>query len=432
MLNFGKFLFNEAVTMNGKKIGDDNDTTTTNTGSTNTNNATNTGSTSTPSMGVDDDSDYTKMGRDDDTGTANTSTTGSDSDDVDDYTKMPRDDNTSTTGIGGTGTSSLGGTSSTDTTSGGADTTSSTPGITPADNTTTTGTDTGGAEDEVDDYTKMSRDDDSGGTTPTGTDTGATGTDMGAGTDTTTGGGDTPPADGSDSGDVDDYTKMPRDDTPGGDAGATTPDAGGTDAGGTGTTGGTAAGGGGDQPQGGGGAAEDDNVEDYTQTPRDGEEGDPSTGGDASTDPNAGTTDPQQELRDIESKLFSELSPEQLQIKDNELKIQYINLYEDIEKTEQRVNRIVKTENNEDVVAFISKKLDDLKTLVHRILTETYQTQTWLQNMLTYQHCLSIFAGIGELLHHLSKKDNINKNIDNDDKIEDLTNDVITSTNTEG
>lgn len=387
MLNFGKFLFNEAVTMNGKKIGDDNDTTGTTTGSTTTN-TTNTGSTSTSGMGVTDDSDYTKIGRDDDTG-ATTDTTGGMStgtaptgdtgggdslpgaagEDDTDYTKIGRDDDTSG-GMGDSGDMSTGDTPTGDTGGGG-----NTPGAAGEDDT---------------DYTKIGRDDDTG-----AGDTGdSTGTDQNATGDAPTGdaggGGNTPGAAGED--DVD-YTKIGKDD----DTGA----------------------GGGD------GTGADSTGTDQNAT------------GDAGVDPNATDdgsmgADPQQALKDIEAKLFSELSPEQLQIKDNELKIQYINLYEDIEKTEQRVNRIVKTENNEDVVAFISKKLDDLKDLVHRILTETYQTQTWLQNMLTYQHCLSIFAGIGELLRNLSKKDSINKNFEKDNNTEDLDNEVITSTNSEG
>lgn len=172
--------------------------------------------------------------------------------------------------------------------------------------------------------------------------------------------------------------------------------------------------------------------------------GDGSTGdtndGDAqdgtSTDQASGTddtgaqgNDPTQELRDLEAKLFSDLSPTQVQIKDNELKTQYINLYEDIDSTIVRVNRIVKTDNNQEIVAFLSRKLDELKDMVYNSLVETYQTQTYMQNLMLYNTLLANYASIGQMLLELSKKDPANNDTeDKTDKEDEIDDEVVSST----
>lgn len=136
-----------------------------------------------------------------------------------------------------------------------------------------------------------------------------------------------------------------------------------------------------------------------------------------------------QQMRDIEAKLFSDLSPEQIQLKDNELKLQFINLYEDIEKTINRVNRIVKTDANEEVVAFVSKKLEDLKNLTNKSLIDTYGTVTYIQNLMNYNMLLASYSSIGNILIELSKKDKVNDNIEKDQLSTDTdVDDMISST----
>ena len=270
----------------------------------------------------------------------------------------------------------------------------------------------------------QSQDDDN--QTDTTTPTTTTGTDQ-----STTPTGDTT----SDaSGDVSDYTQMQPDDDQGGandDTQNSTQDGPtpGTDAPGTPGPDGSGAGGGTDQGDDAAGAAEEPSTDygelspddDDPNANPDGGNGDGSQDGNSDGQEGEGTEDgaegdgsdtsaddPQAELKELESKLFSDLSPEQIQIKDNELKVQFINLYEDIEKTENRVNRIVKTDSNESVVNFIIRKLEELKELVHTSLIQTYQTRTYLQNVLTYNHHLAVFASIGKMLKELSKKDKIN------------------------
>lgn len=226
-------------------------------------------------------------------------------------------------------------------------------------------------------------------------------------------------------------TNIPGGDSPGGYPGANSPEA--------------------------GGAAESDNV-DYTSMSPDqdnpdnpsdaGGGGDGSTGG---TDPNGnpegqeqssdddessgeGDGNGQNELKEIEARLFADLTPEQIQIQDNELKVQYINLYSDIEKVENRVNSIVKTDTNEEVIDFISKKLIELKEMTHYSLIQAYQTRTYMQNVMEYNKLLAQFASIGRMLKAVSEKDKINDNIEDDNdensnELEDIINTQMDSIN---
>ena len=169
-----------------------------------------------------------------------------------------------------------------------------------------------------------------------------------------------------------------------------------------------------------------------------GSEGDPNaqTGTDSTTDPGSNDqgaeggqegNDQLQQMRDMESKLFADLSPEQIQLKDNELKTQFINLYEDIEKTINRVNSIVKTDANEEVVAFISKKLDELKDLTHKNLIDAYSTRTYVDNLIQYHQCLATYASIGKILEELGKKDKINQNIEKDTNLDTDVDNIISN-----
>ena len=281
------------------------------------------------------------------------------------------------------------------------------------------------ADSEPTDYTQMNQDDDAeddfsgdAGTAPPDT-TGTPPATTGATPDT--------------GGDTDDYTQMTPDDA--GDGGTTNdievgqnpnPDAAGNAPGDP-----TAAGDGpaGTPPTGGGAADEPDT--DYGELSPDddsSEPGAPDDGNnpDGSQDPSADTSgeggedgnaddqsgldgdatgsEGQDELKNAEAQLYSDFTPEQLQIRDNELKVQFINLYEDIEKTENRVNRIVKTDENESVVMFVVKRLEELKNATHDSLISSYQTRSYYENQLQYYTLLANLASIGKMLEELAKR----------------------------
>lgn len=155
-----------------------------------------------------------------------------------------------------------------------------------------------------------------------------------------------------------------------------------------------------------GGAEGGDGAVDYTgEAPEDGEEGDGTEGGEL-------PPDEANELKELETQLFSNLTPEQLNIKHIELKTQFIDLYETVDKTINRINKITKNEDNLKVLEFTITKLIELKDLINFNLTKTYATKSYLENETDFQHCLAIFNTISKILEELAaKKEVINPNV---------------------
>ena len=364
----------------------------------------------------DDDSDYTSMSQDDDNQQdqgANTPAAGDTGADENDYTQMQPDDQEYSAADDGNDTDYTQMTPDDDTqgnqfTAGttGQDATSPADTQTTPDaagggmDATTTQDPTAGASEDQDDsdYTQMSMDDE------------GTGNNDQAGTDAVS--------------QVDPGGGIPGDlDPP--DTGATGP-GGGTNDPGSGAAEEPDTDYGELSPDGDDSAGNNDGTTD-PNNPDGGENGEGSEGSeDGASDDGSGAegSDQESELKELEARLFSDLSPEQIQIKDNELKIQFIRLYEDIEKIENRVNRIVKTDANEEVVMFVSRKIEELKDLVHQNITQTYQTRSYLSNKIEYNHMLATFSSIGEMLKALSKKDKINDEKKDSDK-DDLDNDLM-------
>lgn len=258
---------------------------------------------------------------------------------------------------------------------------------------TQTDSDGTGSDQEPEDYTDGL---DDSGDSDGGDDTGTEDVGDGTGTDDSVG-------DGTDSGGDDepeDYTSM---DDGSGDG---TED--------TGTDDGTESG--------------DDEAEDYTAM-SDGEGEDGSDGTEGNTDDGEGTEDSEEsdgeegtdnELKKIESELFSNLTPEQVAIKNYELKQNYINLYKTIISTITKMNDVGKTESNIELIKFISNKLIELKDMVDFNITKVYKTRTYIENNIIYQQCLSTMNALCDMINLIPNND-IEENIEDKKDIEDST-----------
>lgn len=145
---------------------------------------------------------------------------------------------------------------------------------------------------------------------------------------------------------------------------------------------------------------------------------------DAGGDPEAGADDPgatddagaaddtaaddqaggiSQELRDAEAKLFSDLTPEQIVIRNNELKNQYIELYKTIDRSLSRLGNMTKLNKNLPILDFTSKKLTELKTLVNDYIINTYNTNGYLENQVNLKHFLLVLSAVNDILKHVKQ-----------------------------
>lgn len=172
-------------------------------------------------------------------------------------------------------------------------------------------------------------------------------------------------------------------------------------------------GGGDDQPPAEGdpaeGGGEDEGPTDYTNMDDDGGDG-ADAGDDANGAPNEDQPqegDQQQgageDLKELENQLFSNLSPQQISIRNIELKTQYIELFNTIDKTITKVDMVEKTEKNLPIIDFISKKLSDLKIMVNDYIIKSFNLYGYLENQVNLQHYLVILDAIVKILEETKK-----------------------------
>ena len=134
-----------------------------------------------------------------------------------------------------------------------------------------------------------------------------------------------------------------------------------------------------------------------------GEEGEEAVEGEESTDTaDANTTD--NTLAGMEKNLFADLSPQQLAIKNNELLQNYIELYETINTIFDNINKIPKTFDNTRPLTFITDQLVSLKDMVNYVITTTYVTRTYVENVAYYKQALLVLQQLNTMLKALVQK----------------------------
>ena len=111
------------------------------------------------------------------------------------------------------------------------------------------------------------------------------------------------------------------------------------------------------------------------------------------------------DINKIENELFSSLTPEQIAIKNHELKNQFIELYSIIGSTLVRINDISKTNENINVLKFITEKLLELREMIDFNITTAYQTRTYIENNIIYQQCIVTLNAIAEIIDNIPKLD---------------------------
>lgn len=123
-------------------------------------------------------------------------------------------------------------------------------------------------------------------------------------------------------------------------------------------------------------------------------------------------------LKKLESELFSSLTPEQITIKNYELKQNFISLYATIGTTLVRINDISKSDDNIETLKFITDKLLELREMIDFNITTAYDTRTFIENNIIYQQCLSTLNAISDIIASIPSP--INK-----DEDEEYTDNIV-------
>ena len=105
----------------------------------------------------------------------------------------------------------------------------------------------------------------------------------------------------------------------------------------------------------------------------------------------------------MEKNLFSDLTPQQMSIKNTELLQNYIRLYETLQSTYANINNIHKSYSNARIIEFISNKTAELRDMVGYAITDSYITKTYVENLVIYKQHLLVLTQINAVLKSLAK-----------------------------
>ena len=131
------------------------------------------------------------------------------------------------------------------------------------------------------------------------------------------------------------------------------------------------------------------------------------------------------DINKIEDELFSSLTPEQIAIKNHELKNQFIEIYSIIGNTLVRINDISKSNDNINILKFITEKLLELREMIDYNITTAYQTRTYIENNIIYQQCIATLNAISDIIKNIPNANQESKSNDeeNNNKGEPVEND---------
>lgn len=154
-------------------------------------------------------------------------------------------------------------------------------------------------------------------------------------------------------------------------------------------------------PEEGGGEVPAEEPTDYTAAT--GEE--PSTeegGGEA---PSPEEEAPVDELKTQEEEMYSNLTPEQLDVKHKELKTRFLDMYDMTTELVDRIGDVVVTEENIGVIEYVSKNLNNLRTMLSDYVSSIYSTKSYIENSINYNRFLAVLNGINKMLEQIPEKE---------------------------
>ena len=119
-------------------------------------------------------------------------------------------------------------------------------------------------------------------------------------------------------------------------------------------------------------------------------------------------------LKAIEDELFADLTQDQILIKNNELKKQFIDLYEVIGSCLIRIKNTDKTEDTAKILKFINEKLLEVRDLVDYNITTAFDTRTYIENSAILQEFIKTLNDISSMIDVLNKNPKEDKKSDKD------------------
>ena len=116
----------------------------------------------------------------------------------------------------------------------------------------------------------------------------------------------------------------------------------------------------------------------------------------------------------MEQEIFKDLTPDQIDQKHEELKNNFVKLFDSTTNIIDRINDIPTSEQYTATIAFISNQLSDLRQMITDYMNKVYSTKSYMENSINYNRFLATLSGINDILEEISK--DMIKNGDINDK----------------
>lgn len=129
---------------------------------------------------------------------------------------------------------------------------------------------------------------------------------------------------------------------------------------------------------------------------------DPTQQGDDGGDELQSPQDPSEvDPKEKEQELFASLKPEQLELKQEELKRQFKNLYDSVNGSLEKLKKVSHTSQDDHLLDFLVRKLLDVRDISRDYLVKTFDTKSYVENQIQLQRLISVFSMVTTLVSNI-------------------------------
>ena len=110
---------------------------------------------------------------------------------------------------------------------------------------------------------------------------------------------------------------------------------------------------------------------------------------------------PVDDIKRQEEEMYSNMSPEQLDIMHRELKSRFIDIYNICTNTIERLSAVHVSEDNVSTLEYISRTLSTTKDMIVDYIDNIYKSKSYIENNVNYNKYLVIINAVNKMLESI-------------------------------
>lgn len=110
---------------------------------------------------------------------------------------------------------------------------------------------------------------------------------------------------------------------------------------------------------------------------------------------------PVDDIKRQEEEMYSDMSPEQLDIMHRELKSRFIDIYNICTNTIERLSAVHVSEDNVSTLEYISRTLSTTKDMIVDYIDNIYKSKSYIENNVNYNKYLVIINAVNKMLESI-------------------------------